>query len=259
MRVGAGDELPGHHQALLGKIEVKDAVARRRVVRLLDAVQARELAADRRLLVVVVLAGEDEVIVGDRGLARIDRVAAGDLVERVDRKRRGAVRGRQQIGIDAQRRAGLDLGDPCRRDAPRRSARWSSSVRARPDRPVDRRRASTDVRNSRRPTAKMPPLRRISSSFGVSGTGLVGLALRDVGELPRHRIERELVAVLRVGDGLRALHDVQAEVEGVAPEDVAHVVAADDDHLEAGFLGDALQPGGDSSRATSRSRSDRRR
>ena len=30
---------------------------------------------------------------------------------------------------------------------------------------------STDVLNSRRPTAKMPPLRRISSSFGESGTG----------------------------------------------------------------------------------------
>ena len=71
---------------------------------------ARELAADRRLLVVVVLAGEDEVIVGDRRLARKDRVAAGDLVEGVDRERRGAVRRRQQVGVDAQRRARRDLG-----------------------------------------------------------------------------------------------------------------------------------------------------
>ena len=52
---------------------MKDAVARRRVVRLLDVVQARELAADAGLLVVGVEAGEDEVIVGDGGLPRIDR------------------------------------------------------------------------------------------------------------------------------------------------------------------------------------------
>ena len=69
----------------------------------------------------IALAGEDEVIVGDRRLPRIDGVAAGDLVERVDRERRGAVGRRQQVGIDAQRRAGLESTPqrPCRRGAPR--------------------------------------------------------------------------------------------------------------------------------------------
>ena len=46
-------------------------------------------------------------------------------------------------------------------------------LRARARRP-ERRRAgvrSTEERNSRRPIAKMPPLLRISSSLGVSGTG----------------------------------------------------------------------------------------
>ena len=119
--------------------------------------------------------------------------------------------------------------------------------------------AATDDLNSRRPTAKMPPLRRISSSLGESGTGVYALPLRDVLDPARHRIERELVAVPRVGDGLGALHDVQAEVERVAAEDVAHVLAADDDHLEADFFGDALQARRDSSRATTQSRSDRRR
>ena len=53
MRVGAGDELAGHHQPLLGKVEVEDAVARRGVVRLLQMpCSARELAADAGLLVV---------------------------------------------------------------------------------------------------------------------------------------------------------------------------------------------------------------
>ena len=70
---------------------------------------------------------------------------------------------------------------------------------------------------------------------------IVGLILRDVGEPARFGIERELVAVARVGDRLGALHDVQPEIERVAAEDVAHVVAADDHHLETGFLGDALQ------------------
>ena len=79
---------------------MKDAVAGRRVVRLLEAVAARERAADARLLLVVVAPGEDEVIVGDGGLPRVDRVAAGDLVEGVNRKRRGAVGRRQQIRVD---------------------------------------------------------------------------------------------------------------------------------------------------------------
>ena len=133
-------------------------------------------AADAGLLVVGLDAGEDEVIVGDRRLARIDRVAAGDLVEGVDRKRRGAVGGRQQVGVDAQRRARLELArlqilvDAVRPDdllggassVARASGRGQS---------IDRRRRAPTSSNSRRPTAKMPPLRRISSSFGDSGTG----------------------------------------------------------------------------------------
>src|SRR4030095_10012138 len=47
--------------------------------------------------------GKDEVIVGDGCLARIDRVAAGDLIERVNGKRRGPVGSRQQIRVDLQR------------------------------------------------------------------------------------------------------------------------------------------------------------
>ena len=74
---------------------MENAVARRRVIRLLDAVQPREFAADGGLLVVIPLAREDEVIVGDRRLPRKDRVAAGNLIEGVNGKRRGAVRGGQ--------------------------------------------------------------------------------------------------------------------------------------------------------------------
>ena len=182
VRVGAGNELARHHQPLLGKVEMEDAVAGRRVVRLLDAVMRRELAADRRLLLVVVLAGEDEVIVGDRRLPRVDRVAAGDLVEGVDRERRGAVGGRQQIRVDAQRRARrrprpilVDAVRPDdllgRRHAPRALADPASRLTGA---------RSTDARNSRRPDgedAAAPPdllfLRRERHR-------LVGLPLRLV-------------------------------------------------------------------------------
>src|SRR6185369_12664754 len=92
VRVGARDELARNDEPLFGKIEMEDAVTRRRVVRLLDTVQPRELAADGGLLVIVSLACEDEVVVGDGRLPRKDRVAAGNLVEGVDRERRGAVR-----------------------------------------------------------------------------------------------------------------------------------------------------------------------
>ena len=120
MRIGAGNELTRQHEPLLGKVEVKDPVARRGVVRRLQSLLARERAADARLLLVVVASGEDEVIVGDRRLPRADDVTAGDLVEGVDRKRRRAVRRREQVGVDAQRVAGLELAaDPCPRDAPR--------------------------------------------------------------------------------------------------------------------------------------------
>ena len=144
---------PGSDEPLLGKIEMKDAVARRRVVRLLDAVQPGEVAADRRLLVVVSLAREDEMIVGDRRLPREDRVAAGNLVEGVDGERRRPVRRRQQIGVDAQRRAGTTSAvlstrcaqticsvDVMRRAAPDRASRCAGS-------------SCTDARNSRRPAA----------------------------------------------------------------------------------------------------------
>ena len=72
---------------------------------------------------------------------------------------------------------------------------------------------------------------------------LVGLLLRDVGQLARRGIERELVAVLRIGDRLRTLDNMEAEIEGVAAKDVAHVVAADDNELQPGFLRHALQSG----------------
>ena len=62
-------------------------------------------------------------------------------------------------------------------------------------------------------------------------------------QLPRRWIEGELVAVSCIVDCLRALHDVQSQIEGVAAEDVAHVLAAHDHHLETGFVGDALETG----------------
>ena len=109
VRIGARDEVARRHQPLLGKVEVKDPVAGRRVVRPFDTVQPRELAANRRLPVIVRPAGENEMIVGDRGPARSRGVAGGDLIERVDREGRGAVGGRQQVGVHPYGCAGPHL------------------------------------------------------------------------------------------------------------------------------------------------------
>src|SRR5206468_6489958 len=50
VRIRAGNERPGDDEALLGKVEVEDAVARCGVVRTRDAVKLGELLADRGLL-----------------------------------------------------------------------------------------------------------------------------------------------------------------------------------------------------------------
>src|SRR6185295_11584043 len=67
---------------------------------------------------------------------------------------------------------------------------------------------------------------------------------RFVGELPGYRVEGEEVTILSVEHGLGTLDDVQAEVETIAPEDVAHVLTAHDDHFQPGLFRDALEPGG---------------
>ena len=46
-----------------------------------------------------------------------------------------------------------------------------------------------------------------------------------------------------VQHGLRTLHDVQPQVQRIAPKDIAHVVATDDHHFVTGFVGDPLEPG----------------
>src|SRR5262249_4507779 len=71
--------------------------------------------------------------------------------------------------------------------------------------------------------------------------GFVRLVLGQVPDHPRLAVELELVAVPRVLDPFPALHPVEPETQRVSPEDVAHVGAADNDHLTAGFLGNALQ------------------
>jgi hypothetical protein len=77
--------------------------------------------------------------------------------------------------------------------------------------------------------------------FGGERDRHIALLLRFVCQPARLRIEGELVAVTGIGDGLRTLHDVQAEIEGVFTKDVAHVVAADHDHFQARFFGHAFE------------------
>src|SRR5207244_474374 len=72
---------------------------------------------------------------------------------------------------------------------------------------------------------------------------LVGFSAGLVLEAPSRRIKTQDIALLRILRGGPALDDVQAEVERIAPEDVAQAVTADDHELEPSLLGDGLQPG----------------
>ena len=187
------------------------------------------------------------MVVGDRGLPRIDRLPAGDLVERVNRKGRGAVRGRQQVGVDAERGARPEVArGKCAIDPMGPHDLLGGGHRHGPSpRPAQ----SSDGRRERRTrgTRGGPRrrCRRCRESLPLSATAgpARSFAPGDVLDRTRERIERELVAVLRVGHRLRALDDVETEVEGVATEDVAHVGAADDHQLEPDFFGHGLEAG----------------
>src|SRR4029453_11393622 len=87
VRIRARNELSRCDESLFGKVEMKDAVSWCRVVWLFDPVQARELAPDGGLLLIVWLSCEDEMVVGDGRLTREDRPSSSDLVERVNRER----------------------------------------------------------------------------------------------------------------------------------------------------------------------------
>ena len=223
---------------------MENAVARSRIVGLSDVVQSREFTTDSCLLVVGVDAGENEVIVGDSRLPGIDGATPGYLVERVNRKRCSTVRSWEEVGVDAQGHARRQVGRP------------KILVDAmRPDDLLGRRHSRGGVRLGpvhdgarQHGLAELAPANREDTATSADlfllwrqRDRIVRLALRDVSQLPRERIERELVPIAGVGDSLRALDDVQTEIEAVAPEDVAHVLAADDDHLQAGFLCDTFE------------------
>ncbi len=208
---------------------------------------ARELTADRGLFVVGIHAGEDEVVVGNRRLTRKDGVAAGDLVEGVNRERRGPVRRRQQVGVDAKRHPRRDilrrdrLVDPVRKqDLLRRGHPAGAGFVG----PVDHRDGANRSRELAPADREDPAAAADLFFLGRERDRRVSSALRLVAQLTRHRIERERIVVSRVLHGFRALHDMEPEIEAVAAEDVPHVPAADDDQLEPRFFGDTLEAGG---------------
>ncbi len=105
-----------------------------------------------------------------------------------------------------------------------------------------------DLRRARGRLAEFPPSDGEDAAaaadllfLGRERNRRVALLLRLVGQRAGRRVEGKAVAVLRVGDRFGRLHDVETQVERVPAEDVAHVGAADDDELEPGFFGDALQ------------------
>ncbi len=204
----------------------------------------RKLAPNRRLLVIVLLTSKDEVVVGNRCLPRVNRVPAGDLIERVNRERGRAIRRRQQIGVDPERVAWLDVRvfvNPMRPDdlLGRGHATGPFGVGKLHERLPGHRRLELSTTNRKDAAASSNLV-----FLGGQRHRLVPLASSNVLEAPRDGVEAELVAIARIAHCLGTLDDVQAEVEGVATKNVAHVVGADDHHLEPDFLGDRLEPGG---------------
>ena len=198
MRVGARDERAGDDEALLGEVEVEDAVTGRRVVRTLDAVHLGERASDPGLLVVRLTAVEHEVVVRDRGLAREDRVPAGDLVEGVDRERCRAVRSRKEVAPHPDRRSRPHLGVAVDAMRPRDLLARREPARRTRVGPLDLRRA-------------LERLTELAAADGDDPAGAADVLLlrrererlvrappRLVREPARRRIEREGVTFLRV-------------------------------------------------------------
>ena len=169
VRVGARDELTRQDETLLREVEVEDPVARRGVVGLFDRVQ-RAKSRPRRSALVRLFAREDEVVVGDRRLARKDRVtpviwlnvwiANGAVPSDAGRRSRRPVASRR-----------VPRARPCPRGAPRRSApSWSGRAPFRGPAHDGRRRfrrASELAPTNREDAAAAPDL----FLFGVSGTG----------------------------------------------------------------------------------------
>ena len=224
---------------------MENAVARRGVIGRRDVVQAREFASDRRLPVVVVPAGEDEMIVRDGGLTREHRVPACNLVERVNRERRRPVRRGEQVGIDAQRdarphhivRAFVNAVGPHNLLGGCQAAGGFGIG------PLDARHG-VDRACELAPAGGEDASRAANLVFlRRQRNRLVCFLARLIGQPPRLRLEAELVAIARVRHRLGTLDDVETEIQRVTAEDIAHVVATDDNHLEAGLFGNRLQAG----------------
>ena len=169
---------------------------------------------------------------------------AGDLVKRVDGEGRGAVGRRQQVGVHAQGGSGGDHGvlvHAVRPDDLLGGGHGARQVRVGP---LHARLGGHGVGELAAPDcddAAGPPDLVL---LGRQRHGIVGLPLRLVRQAPGRRVEAELVAVARVRHGLGALRHVEAKIQRVAAEDVAHAEAAHHDELEARLPGHALQAGG---------------
>ena len=181
------------------------------------------------------------MVVGYRGLARKDGAGTGDLVEGVDGERRGPVRGRQQVAPDPEGGAGADLGLGIHTMSPYDLLREGQIAGDRLRGPLHPRRTLDRFRKLPATDGDDAPRAPDLFLLGRERDRLVGAAAGLVGEAPGQGVEAEAVPFLRILDRLAALDHVQAQVESVAPEDVADVRAADDDQLQAGFLGDCLQ------------------
>ena len=240
--VGSRDHGAGQHEPLLGKVEVEDAVPGGREPGGPETLGFGEPPADFRLPVVRGAPGEDEVIVGDRGLPGTDG-APGDLPERVNRERRGAVRSGQQVRRDQDALSHRDGGPAVHPVRPEDLLGHGEAVALLRPGPLDHRLGldgGEELATARRQDAAGPPEVRFPRGEGLR---VVGAPEGIVHQLPRRRIEGEPVPVPGVLGRGGAFEHLEPEVEGVPAEDVADAGPEHEHERRTRVPGDPQQPG----------------
>ena len=163
-----------------------------------DRVQTCEFMRNPRLLLIVLSAGEHEVVAGDRRLAGENGPPSRDRVEGVDGERRRPVRRGPEVRVQTQRRSRPDariLVDTVRPD----------DLLGQAQSPRLRRVRKFDARHASRRFGELAPAHFEDAAaspyllfFFGEREGTIAPVLRDVRDLARLDVEGEFISVPRV-------------------------------------------------------------
>ena len=226
--VGPRNHRARHYESLLGEVEVEDPVAGSREPGRAKLLGSGEIPADRGLPVVGLAPREDEVVVRDGGLARING-APGDFPEGVDRERRGAVGSGQEVRRYQDAFSHRDRDPAIHPVGPEDLLGHGEPALLFGAGPFDLRLAGQGGEELPASGGEDAAGRPEFGFLPVERLRLVGAAERFVGESPVRRVEAEAVAIPGVLGRGGTLENFEAEVQGVPAEDVADP-ASEDQH-----------------------------